>query len=93
MEGPIEPYGCREISPQNAEKTLALLTTRRTFYGERLREKERLEKGRADLAGTLIGIISHVPALKERIGAQIRVEVGNGGRSSLSGPGCRRISG
>jgi len=42
--------------------------------------------------GKLIGIISHVPALKERIGAQIQVEVGNGGRSSLSGPGCRKVS-
>ena len=41
--------------------------------------------------GKLIGIISHVPALKERIGTQIQVEAGNGGRSSLSGPGCRRI--
>ncbi len=42
--------------------------------------------------GKLIGIISHVPALKERIGAQIQVEAGSAGRSSLSGPGCRRIS-
>jgi hypothetical protein len=33
--------------------------------------------------GKLNGIISHVPALKERIGTQIQVEVG---RSSLSGP-------
>jgi exonuclease SbcC len=41
--------------------------------------------------GKLIGIISHVPALKERIGARIQVETGSGGRSSLSGPGCRRI--
>jgi len=41
--------------------------------------------------GKLIGIISHVPALKERIGTQIQVEAGNAGRSSLSGPGCRRI--
>jgi len=41
--------------------------------------------------GKLIGIISHVPALKERIGAQIQVEAGNAGRSTLSGPGCRRI--
>jgi exonuclease SbcC len=40
--------------------------------------------------GKLIGIISHVPALKERIGAQIQVEAGNAGRSTLSGPGCRR---
>ncbi len=41
--------------------------------------------------GKLIGIISHVPALKERIGAQIQVEAGNAGRSTLSGPGCRRV--
>ncbi|MCK7509844.1 MAG: hypothetical protein MZV70_41315 [Desulfobacterales bacterium] len=42
--------------------------------------------------GKLIGIISHVPALKERIGTQIQVEAGSAGRSGLSGPGCRRIS-
>jgi exonuclease SbcC len=42
--------------------------------------------------GKLIGIISHVPALKERIGTQIQVETGNAGRSSLSGPGCRRVA-
>ncbi len=42
--------------------------------------------------GKLIGIISHVPALKERIGTQIQVEGGSGGRSTLSGPGCRRIT-
>jgi exonuclease SbcC len=41
--------------------------------------------------GKLIGIISHVPALKERIGTQIQVEAGNTGRSSLSGPGCSRV--
>lgn len=41
--------------------------------------------------GKLIGIISHVPALKERIGTQIQVEAGNSGRSSLSGPGCSRV--
>lgn len=40
--------------------------------------------------GKLIGIISHVPALKERIGTQIQVEAGNAGRSTLSGPGCRQ---
>jgi len=39
--------------------------------------------------GKLIGIISHVPALKERIGTQIQVEAGSSGRSRLSGPGCR----
>jgi len=42
--------------------------------------------------GKLIGIISHVPALKERIGTRIQVEAGSAGRSSLSGPGCRRVS-
>ncbi|MBV5305066.1 MAG: AAA family ATPase [Desulfobulbaceae bacterium] len=42
--------------------------------------------------GKLIGIISHVPALKERIGTQIQVEAGSAGRSSLQGPGCRRLS-
>lgn len=41
--------------------------------------------------GKLIGVISHVAALKERIGTQIQVIPGTGGRSSLSGPGCRKI--
>ncbi|MBT1072204.1 AAA family ATPase [Pelotalea chapellei] len=41
--------------------------------------------------GKLIGIISHVHALKERIGTQIQVEAGSAGRSSLSGPGCRQV--
>jgi len=41
--------------------------------------------------GKLIGVISHVAALKERIGAQIQVIPETGGRSTLSGPGCRRI--
>jgi exonuclease SbcC len=38
--------------------------------------------------GKLIGIISHVGALKERIGTQIRVIPLTGGRSRLDGPGC-----
>ena len=41
--------------------------------------------------GKLIGVISHVSALKERIGTQIQVTPETGGRSSLSGPGCRRM--
>ncbi|ARM31155.1 AAA family ATPase [Prosthecochloris sp. HL-130-GSB] len=41
--------------------------------------------------GKLIGVISHVSALKERIGTQIDVIPVSGGRSSLSGPGCRNI--
>ncbi len=41
--------------------------------------------------GKLIGIISHVPALKERIGTQIQVEAGSSGRSGISGPGVIRL--
>ena len=41
--------------------------------------------------GKLIGVISHVSALKERIRAQIRVIPQSAGRSALSGPGCTRI--
>ena len=42
--------------------------------------------------GKIIGVISHVPALKERIGAQIEVTPQTGGRSEISGPGCGRVS-
>ena len=38
--------------------------------------------------GKLIGIISHVPALKERIACQIQVIPESGGISTLLGPGC-----
>jgi exonuclease SbcC len=38
--------------------------------------------------GKLIGVISHVSALKERISTQITITPVSGGRSSLSGPGC-----
>ena len=38
--------------------------------------------------GKLIGVISHVSALKERIATQIQVIPKNGGRSKISGPGC-----
>jgi len=41
--------------------------------------------------GKLIGVISHVPALKERISAQIHVIPQAGGRSSISGPGCQNL--
>lgn len=40
--------------------------------------------------GKLIGVISHVPTLKERISTQILVIPQTGGRSEISGPGCRR---
>jgi DNA repair protein SbcC/Rad50 len=38
--------------------------------------------------GKLIGLISHVPALKERIDTQIQVTPRTGGRSIIEGPGC-----
>ncbi|MCF6227168.1 MAG: AAA family ATPase [Planctomycetes bacterium] len=41
--------------------------------------------------GKLIGIISHVSALKERIGTQITVTPTSGGRSLLAGPGCAKL--
>ena len=41
--------------------------------------------------GKLIGIISHVSALKERISTQINITPISGGRSSLSGPGCTKV--
>jgi DNA repair protein SbcC/Rad50 len=40
--------------------------------------------------GKLIGVISHVPALKERISTQIQVSSVGSGRSVLDGPGCSR---
>lgn len=42
--------------------------------------------------GKLIGVISHVQALKERISTQIKVIPQTGGRSRLCGPGCIRSS-
>ena len=42
--------------------------------------------------GKLIGVISHVPALKERISTQIQVITQTGGRSLISGPGCGKVS-
>lgn len=39
--------------------------------------------------GKLIGVISHVQALKERISSQIQVMPQTGGRSAIAGPGCR----
>ena len=41
--------------------------------------------------GKLIGVISHVPALKERISTQIQVTPQTGGRSQISGPGCSSV--
>jgi len=43
--------------------------------------------------GKLIGLISHVPALKECISTQIQVLPQSGGRSLLQGPGCQQMTG
>ncbi len=41
--------------------------------------------------GKLIGLISHVPALKERISTQIQIIKGTGGKSTIKGPGCEQL--
>ncbi|MCK4269563.1 MAG: hypothetical protein KAW93_03705, partial [Methanogenium sp.] len=42
--------------------------------------------------GKTIGVISHVPALKERISTRIKVQRRSGGRSIIKGPGCSLLS-
>ena len=42
--------------------------------------------------GKLIGIISHVPLLRDRIDVRIQVQPGPGGTSRLLGPGCARLA-
>ena len=46
---------------------------------------------RVQQQGKLIGIISHVSALKERVGVQINVQKCSGGRSMIEGIGCREL--
>ena len=58
-------------------------------------DDEALETALSALAGLhqdgkLIGIISHVSALKEKISTQITISPISGGRSTLMGPGCRQ---
>ena len=58
-------------------------------------DEDALETALSTLAGLhqdgkLIGLISHVGALKTRIAAQIEVVPRPGGRSVLEGPGCSR---
>lgn len=60
-------------------------------------DEEALETALETLAGLqqdgkLIGIISHVEALKERISTQIVILSQTGGRSIISGPGCRQVT-
>lgn len=59
-------------------------------------DEEALETALETLAGLyhsgkMIGVISHVQALKERIGTQIEIVPQTGGKSIISGPGCRRV--
>lgn len=42
--------------------------------------------------GKLIGVISHVQALKDRIPVQIEVNRVSGGKSIISGPGCKSMA-
>jgi len=42
--------------------------------------------------GKLIGVISHVQVLKERISTQIQISPTSGGRSTISGPGISELS-
>ncbi|PSL16843.1 exonuclease SbcC [Marinobacterium halophilum] len=42
--------------------------------------------------GKLIGVISHVQALKDRIATRVEVQPASGGRSRISGPGCRALN-
>jgi exonuclease SbcC len=60
-------------------------------------DEEALETALETLAGLqqdgkMIGVISHVSALKERIGTQIQVSPKSGGRSVISGPGCCQLN-
>lgn len=60
-------------------------------------DEDTLETALSTLAGLkqegkMIGVISHVGAMKERINTRITVQPVREGRSDLSGPGCSRIS-
>ena len=59
-------------------------------------DEENLDTALSTLAsiqqeGKLIGIISHIPLLKERINTQINVIPEQGGRSILQGAGCKKL--
>ena len=60
-------------------------------------DEESLDTALTTLAGLhqdgkLIGVISHVATLKERIRTQIEIIPQKAGRSAIKGPGCRRIN-
>ena len=59
-------------------------------------DEETLETALNTLAsmqqdGKLIGVISHISQLKDRINTKISVEKSSNGHSTLSGPGCRSL--
>ncbi len=59
-------------------------------------DEEALETALETLAGLqqdgkLIGVISHVSALKERIGTQLKIWPQSGGKSTITGPGVSLI--
>jgi exonuclease SbcC len=61
-------------------------------------DEETLETALESLSGLqqdgkLIGIISHVSGLKERIGTQIEILPLSGGKSIINGPGCKKMTG
>jgi exonuclease SbcC len=61
-------------------------------------DEETLETALESLSGLqqdgkLIGIISHVSGLKERIGTQIEILPVSGGKSIINGPGCKKMTG
>ncbi len=59
-------------------------------------DEDALESALETLAGLheenkLIGIISHVAALKDRVPLQIEIHPGSGGNSTISGPGVSKV--
>ena len=46
--------------------------------------------GELQQEGRIIGVISHIPILQERIATQINIRPVSGGRSVITGPGCGR---
>ena len=60
-------------------------------------DEEALETALDTLAnlhqeGKLIGVVSHIAALKDRISTQINISPTTGGRSEISGPGCSKVN-
>lgn len=60
-------------------------------------DEENLETALSTLAsiqqeGKLIGVISHIPLLKERITTQIDIIPNHSGKSILTGAGCKRLA-